>query len=141
MRASAGQPRQSLALRREGAGGLTSRAALALSADLSAFEPLGRGRWSGQFRAAYDARLRDGALLYPGQTRAVSTLERLEVDLAEARPAGLFHQAESVRGVYLDGPVGRGKSALMDLFFEDSPRFRRSAGCTSTSSWPRCKAW
>ena len=82
----------------------------------------------GKFRAAYDERLRDGVLLPdPGQARAVDALERLETDLAEARPAGLFRKAEPVRGVYLWGPVGRGKSALMDLFFETSevPKKRR----------------
>ena len=45
----------------------------------------------GKFRAAYDERLRDGVLLPdPGQARAVDALERLEIDLADARPAGLF---------------------------------------------------
>ena len=82
----------------------------------------------GTFRAAYDERLRDGVMLPdPGQARAVDALERLEVDLADARPAGLFRKAEPVRGVYLWGPVGRGKSALMDLFFETAevPKKRR----------------
>ncbi|HZZ88832.1 MAG TPA: cell division protein ZapE [Caulobacteraceae bacterium] len=80
----------------------------------------------GHFRAAYDARLRDGVLLPdPAQAPAAAALERLESDLAEARPGGLFRKPDAVRGVYIWGPVGRGKSALMDLFFEVSPVERK----------------
>jgi cell division protein ZapE len=76
----------------------------------------------GQFRAAYDARLENGDLLAdPAQARAVAALARLEADLENARPATFFRKPEPVRGVYLWGPVGRGKSALMDLFFEAAP--------------------
>jgi cell division protein ZapE len=76
----------------------------------------------GLFRAAYDERLRDGALEPdPAQQAAADALERLEQDLADARPAGLFRKPASVRGVYLWGQVGRGKSALVDLFFAAAP--------------------
>jgi cell division protein ZapE len=76
----------------------------------------------GKFRAAYDQRLTSGALLPdPAQARAADALERLETDLADSRPGGLFRKPEAVRGVYLWGPVGRGKSALMDLFFAVAP--------------------
>jgi len=76
----------------------------------------------GLFRAAYDERLRYGAFEPdPAQAAAADALERLERDLADARPAGLFRKPAPVRGVYLWGQVGRGKSALMDLFFAAAP--------------------
>ncbi|MFV0333590.1 MAG: cell division protein ZapE [Tropicimonas sp.] len=77
----------------------------------------------------YDARIADG-LLKPdaAQISALPELERVRRDLAR-RPAsrprgglrGLFSRAaepEPVRGLYLWGGVGRGKSMLMDMFFE-----------------------
>lgn len=79
-------------------------------------------------QAAYDARLAQGALRPdPAQAAALDALARLETDLAQVPPAGrlktLFRKAAppSQRGVYLVGPVGRGKSMLMDLFFETVP--------------------
>jgi cell division protein ZapE len=75
--------------------------------------------------AAYDARIADGRIAPdPAQAAAVAELARLERDLVEAEPgklAALFRKPESQKGVYLVGPVGRGKSMLMDLFFETAP--------------------
>ncbi|HEX2816860.1 MAG TPA: AFG1/ZapE family ATPase, partial [Phenylobacterium sp.] len=74
-------------------------------------------------QAAYDARIASGEIRPdPAQGDGLRALIRLEADLAAA-PAtgglkGLFRRPEAERGVYLWGPVGRGKSALMDLFFE-----------------------
>lgn len=76
-------------------------------------------------QAAYDARIREGSIRPdPAQAAALQRLVRLEADLAADRPRTglkkLFHKPEGQRGVYLVGPVGRGKSMLMDLFFETS---------------------
>lgn len=79
-------------------------------------------------QAAYDARLAEGQIRPDAaQAAALAALVRLEGDLETAQPAGglkkLFRKAapEGQRGVYLVGPVGRGKSMLMDLFFEAAP--------------------
>lgn len=80
-----------------------------------------------RIRKAYDRRLADGRLTPdPSQLPVVEALSRLEQDLARKAPmAGLFGQAE-VRGVYLWGPPGRGKSILMDLFFACAPERRKT---------------
>ena len=76
-------------------------------------------------RTAYRQRLEQGALKADAaQERAVQTLCRLESDLnLQGEPAFLsfFKKPKAITGVYLWGPVGRGKSMLMDLFFESAP--------------------
>lgn len=55
------------------------------------------------------------------QQHAAATLDRVANGLVR-RPAsflaGLFGKPEAVRGAYLVGQVGRGKTMLMDLFFD-----------------------
>ena len=82
-------------------------------------------------QAAYDARLAQGEIRPDAaQAAALAALVRLEGDLARAEPSGFasfFKKPESQKGVYLIGPVGRGKSMLMDLFYTHvgiSPRKR-----------------
>jgi cell division protein ZapE len=76
-------------------------------------------------RAAYRERLERGDLAPdPAQARAVEALCRLESDLnLQGEPAALsfFRKPKALKGIYLWGPVGRGKSMLMDLFFESAP--------------------
>lgn len=76
-------------------------------------------------QSAYDAKLASGEIRPdPVQAAALVPLVRLEEDLARAEPSGFssfFKKPESQRGVYLIGPVGRGKSMLMDLFFAHAP--------------------
>jgi cell division protein ZapE len=76
-------------------------------------------------RQLYDEKIASGALKADAaQGEALGCLERLEQDLA--RPSGgLFHKAETPRGVYLWGPVGRGKSMMMDLFYAASPEKKK----------------
>jgi len=76
-----------------------------------------------RIRTAYDRRLADGRLTPdPSQVTVVEALGRLEADLEKR---GLFGARPEVRGVYLWGPPGRGKSILMDLFFASAPEERK----------------
>ena len=64
------------------------------------------------------------------QAAAVAALSHLEGELnALAEPGfslGFLHRKrEPPRGVYLYGPVGRGKSMVMDLFFDSAPVARK----------------
>jgi cell division protein ZapE len=82
---------------------------------------------SDTLHAAFQARLTNAEIaLDPGQQAGLAALSRLEADLAgrpEASLAGLLRRVGegAPRGVYLWGPVGRGKSMLMDLFFRAAP--------------------
>lgn len=77
-----------------------------------------------RIRRAFDQRLKDGRLSPdPAQTSALDALERLETDLSKR---GLFGARPDVRGIYLWGPPGRGKSMLMDLFFACAPEPRKT---------------
>src|SRR5947209_7242506 len=74
---------------------------------------------------AYRRRIAQGDLADdPGQVAAVQRLQDMVERLAASRPR-LFGRGEAVRGLYLWGAVGRGKSMLMDLFFEAAPVKRK----------------
>ena len=64
-----------------------------------------------------------GFTLDSAQDRALGHLERLHGELTETECSGrswlrMFQRRRPVRGLYLWGGVGRGKSFLMDTFFE-----------------------
>ncbi len=57
-----------------------------------------------------------------GQERAVVALERLSKDLKDPEKGFLgLKKKQAPKGVYMYGGVGRGKSMLMDLFFQSLP--------------------
>jgi len=76
-----------------------------------------------RIRSAYDIRIDEGVLVPdPAQEPVLQALERLEADLGRK---GLFGRAPEVKGLYLYGPPGRGKSMLMDLFYSATPEPRK----------------
>lgn len=80
--------------------------------------------------AIYEARVAAGTLQDdPVQRTALPELQRVLEDLAAPPPKrGIFGRTrtvEPVRGLYLWGGVGRGKSMLMDLFHEAAPEARK----------------
>lgn len=77
---------------------------------------------------SYAARLAAGTLKPdPAQGAAIARLQALWRALGEYTKGrsrgflGFTRKMAPPRGLYLWGPVGRGKSMLMDLFFEDAP--------------------
>ncbi|MEP5762208.1 MAG: cell division protein ZapE [Litoreibacter sp.] len=83
--------------------------------------------------STYAARVADGTLRAdPAQQSVLPLLDQLEIDLAAPPPkAGFFKrfspEIDPIKGIYMWGGVGRGKSMLMDLFHEcaSEPRKRR----------------
>jgi cell division protein ZapE len=74
----------------------------------------------------YRKRVASGALSAdPAQAAAAARLDALAEALARWKPKRLFAASPPPRGLYLWGPVGRGKSMLMDLFFEAAPVARK----------------
>jgi cell division protein ZapE len=84
---------------------------------------------SASFRAHYQALVSSGAIeVDAAQARAVEALGALERRLKRYKPVRkqgllerLFADKEAPRGLYIHGEVGRGKTMLMDLFFQHSP--------------------
>jgi len=81
--------------------------------------------------AQYQTRVAAGIIRAdPAQERAVDRLQNLHVALGGYRPirrgwlariGNNGRNGQAPRGLYLWGPVGRGKSMLMDLFFDAAP--------------------
>lgn len=68
----------------------------------------------------YKAKVASGELMYDAaQQRAVMALSTLSLQLQT--PVKWWQKAPKINGVYLCGPVGRGKSMLMDLFYNNVP--------------------
>ena len=86
---------------------------------------------STSFRAHYQALVSSGAIdPDPAQAEAAEAFANLEQRLASYRPVrkqGLLgrlftdRNGGPPRGLYVHGEVGRGKTMLMDLFFQQSP--------------------
>ncbi|MGH8428110.1 MAG: cell division protein ZapE [Gammaproteobacteria bacterium] len=74
---------------------------------------------STRIEAAWREAVADGRIeADPAQDEALAALARLERELTQRRA---FGRSPTSRGVYLYGPVGRGKTWLMNLFFRNLP--------------------
>lgn len=77
--------------------------------------------------ASYHSRAASGAIVSdPAQARVAAKLDALAAELARWRPRGsglgrfLRRSTPPPKGLYIHGPVGRGKTMLMDLFFAEA---------------------
>lgn len=84
-------------------------------------------------RSTYDAALKErGYSSDPAQLRAIDALERCASEWGEYKQRRsnplkkLFVKPDVPRGVYMHGGVGRGKSFLMDCFFNAVPIRRKT---------------
>ncbi len=77
--------------------------------------------------ARYDALVAEGRIVRcEAQWAAVGALDRLIGELeAQRRPRLPFTRNNPPHGLYLWGEIGRGKTTLMDLFFEAAPVRRK----------------
>jgi cell division protein ZapE len=82
---------------------------------------------SGTILEAYDRAASRGELRAdPAQRRLAERLDRLAAELAQSEPSGsllgmLRGRTRPPRGLYIQGDVGRGKTMLLDMFFERAP--------------------
>ncbi|MBT2150886.1 AFG1 family ATPase [Pseudoalteromonas tetraodonis] len=75
---------------------------------------------STEILSLYHSKVSSGELDFDAaQHQAVSALQSLSEQLNQ--PASWWQKAPLIKGIYLYGPVGRGKSMLMDLFYENLP--------------------
>ena len=71
-----------------------------------------------QILSLYQAKVEAGELCVDSaQQNAVNALNNLSIQLHIKTP--WWKKAPLIKGVYLYGPVGRGKSMLMDLFYKN----------------------
>lgn len=87
--------------------------------------PSSRPLEDGPIGSAYAGLVAAGTISFdPAQRDATALLDRIAADLAAPRRNALFRLGRSrrpVKGAYIHGPVGRGKTMLMDLFYERVP--------------------